>query len=151
MNIFEKKYGIKEDKKVRTFHRSRRMFCIYQNKLFIAEPNLEYSHAVWFEKEGWISKKEDGLMNEIARGIVNSEGDIYFYVGYDFNINNEIESIFFSHLKELVEKLNLKSNAKIFGGLIKQEVGKIWPPKKEYGKIEDNFKSNNNFFYSYGK
>ena len=113
------------------------MFCIYQNKLFIAEPNLPYSHAVWFEKEGWISRKKDYLMDSIIRGIVNSDGDIYFYVGYDFEINEEVESIFLSHLKELVEKLNLKFNAKIFGGLIKQDSRK-WPPRKEYGKIEDN-------------
>lgn len=138
MDTFEKKYGIKENQKVKAFHHSRRMFCIYQNKLYIAEENLPYSHAVWFEKEGWISKEKDELMDEIIRGIVDNNGNVYFYVGYDFEINKKIEAIFFSHLKELVEKLKLKSNAKIFGGLIKQEVGKIWPPRKEYGKIEDN-------------
>ena len=114
------------------------MFCIYENKLFIAEANLQYSHAVWFEKEGWISRKEDELMNSIVRGIINNSGDVYFYVGYNFEINNEIEDVFFSHLKELVEKLKLKSNAKIFGGLIKQNAGRIWPPIKEYGEIKDN-------------
>ncbi|MFC1682526.1 hypothetical protein ACFL0X_02830 [Nanoarchaeota archaeon] len=135
MDEFEKKYGFKEDEKTIAFHKSRRMFCIYENKLFIAEPNLPYSHAVWFEKEGWISRKKDDLMDSLVRGIVDSNGDIYFYIRYDFEINGE--SIFFSHLKELVKKLNLKSNAKIFGGLIKQDYGK-WPPRKEYGKIEDN-------------
>jgi len=138
MDEFEKKYGFKEDKKIKAFHRSRRIFCIYQNKLFIAEPNLSYSHAVWFEKKGWISRKKDELMDSIIRGIVDSNGDVCFYVGYDFEINKEIESIFFLHLKELVEKLNLKSNAKIFGGLIKEQAGKVWTPRKEYGKIEDN-------------
>lgn len=138
MDEFERKYGFKEDEKTIAFHKNRRMFSIYQNKLFIAEPNLPYSHAVWFEKEGWISRKKDDLMDSILRGIVDNKGDVYFYVGYDFGINEEAESIFFSHLKELVEKLNLKSKAKIFGGLIKQEDGEIWPPRKEYGKIEDN-------------
>jgi len=114
------------------------MFCIYENKLFIAKSNLPYSHAIWFEKEGWISRKKDDLMNSLVRGIVDNNGDIYFYIKYEFEINEEAESIFFSHLKELVEKLNLKSNTKIFGGLIKREAGKIWPPRKEYGKIEDN-------------
>ena len=138
MDEFEKKYGFKEDEKTMAFHKSRRMFCVYENKLFIAEPNLPYSHAVWFEKEGWISRQKDDLMDSLVRGIVDDKGDIYFYIGYDFEINKETESIFFSHLKELVEKLNLKSNAKIFGGLIKQEAGKIWPPRKEYDKIKDN-------------
>ena len=137
MEFFEKKYGIKEDEKIRTFHKSRRMFCIYNNKLFIAEPNLSYSHAVWFEKRGWISKENDEIINEIVRGIVNSEGDVYFYVGYDFNINNEIEPIFFKHLNKLVKQLKLKPSAKIFGGLIKQESGSKWPSRKEYGLIKN--------------
>ena len=138
MDEFERKYGFKEDEKVKTFHRSRRMFCIYLNKLYIAKPNLSYSHAVWFEKEGWISREKDGLMDRLIRGIVDNNGDVYFYVGYDFRINNEMESTFFSYLKELVEKLKLKSNAKIFGGLIKSEDGKTWLPRKEYGEIENN-------------
>lgn len=129
MDKFEEKYGVKEDEKTRAFHKSRRMFCIYQNKLCIADANLPYSHAVWFEKEGWIANEDLG---SLVRGIVDDKGDIYFYVGYDFEVNEEAETIFFSHCKELVEKLNLK-NPKIFGGLIKQEGGKIWPPRKEYG------------------
>lgn len=137
MDEFEKKYGFKEDEKTISFHKSRRMFCIYENNLFIAEADLPYSHAVWFEKEGWISRKKDALIDSIVRGIVDDKRDIYFYIGYDFEINKESESIFFSHLKELVEKLNLKSNAKIFWGYIKQDSGK-WLPRKEYGKIESN-------------
>lgn len=138
MNEFEKKYGFKENEKTIAFHKSRRMFCIYKNKLFIAKPNLPYSHAVWFEKEGWISVEEDALMNSLVRGMVDSESNIYFYIGYDFEINKEVESIFFSHLKELVEKLNLKYSANIFGGIVKQDVGNRWPPRKEYGKIKDS-------------
>tara|TARA_Y100000310_G_C20029371_1_gene511080 strand:+ start:49 stop:465 length:417 start_codon:yes stop_codon:yes gene_type:complete len=137
MNKFEKKYGFKENEKTRAFHKSRRMFCIYKNKLHLAKPNLLYSHATWFEKEGWISEEKDSLMESIIRGMVDSKGDIYFYVGYDFKINNEAKFIFFLHLKELVKKLNLNANAKIFGGLIKQNSGK-WPPRKAYGKIKDN-------------
>ncbi len=141
MDIFEKKYGVEIDENVKDFHKGRRMFCVYQNKLFIAEPNLEYSHADWFEKNGWISKEKDELMDEIIRGIVDNKGDISFYIGYDFRINKEIEIIFFSYLKELIERFKLKHNAKIFGGWIKQETGKIWRPRKEYGKIEDNYKT----------
>lgn len=136
MNL--KKCGFKEDKKTKDFHKSRRMFCVYQNELFIAKPNLEYYHATRFEKEGWISKEKDEVMSSMMRGIVYTDGNIYFYVGYDFEINEEVESIFFSHLEELVEKLNLKPDAKIFGGLIKQEHGKIRPSRKKYGMIESN-------------
>ena len=137
MDEFKKKYVFKENEKTIAFHKSRRMFCIYENKLFIAKPNLSYSHAVWFEKEGWISKEKDDLMNSLVRGMIDTKGDIYFYIGYDFEINQEAESIFFSHLKELVKKLYLKHNSEIFGGLVKQGSGKE-QPRKEYGRIINN-------------
>ena len=138
MDEFEKKYTIKEDEKTRVFHRSRRMFCIYQDKLFIAEPNLPYSHAVWLKKEGWLSKGDDEIMTKIVRGVVDDQGCIYFYIGYDFRIDDNCEHVFFSHLKELADRLKLNSEAKIFGGLIKSEPGQIWPPIKSYGKISEN-------------
>lgn len=137
MDKFEKKYGIKEDEKIKAFHRSRRMFCIYKDKLFIAKPNLPYSHAVWFSKEGWVENKKDDPMNNAVRGIIKN-GDIYFYVGYDFDVSREAELIFFKHLKELVDKLKLKPNAKIFGGMIKDTSKTEWDPKKEYGEVKDN-------------
>ena len=141
MGIFENKYGVKEDEKVEVFHRNRRMFCIFKNKLYIAEPNIPYSHAVWFKKEGWLSKEDEKIMDNIVRGLVDDKGNIYFYVGYDFHINKEIELIFFSHLKELVEKLDIDPNAKIYGGAIKQKPGGRWPPRKSYGNIKENLKS----------
>jgi len=77
-------------------------------------------------------------MKSIIRGMINKKGDIYFYVGYNFEINSEAEIIFFSHIKELVKKLNLKSDSKIFGGLIKQN-SDDWPHRKEFGQIKYNF------------
>jgi len=106
MNSFEKKYGIKEDEAVKKFHKSRRMFCIVDSVLHIAEPNVSYSHAVWFENKGWMNAANNTFMDTVVRGIVDAKGDIYFYVGYDFHINESIEKIFFLHLKELVKQLN---------------------------------------------
>ena len=138
MDAFEKKYGINEDEDVKKFHRSRRMFCIIDNELHIAEPDLPYSHATWFEEEGWITADDDNLINEIVRGIVDGKGDVYFYTGYDFDINDQIESEFFPHLKNLVDILKIKENNKIFGGLIKSKPGTIWPARKDYGTIKNN-------------
>lgn len=135
MDKFEKKYWIKEDEKVKDFHRSRKMFCIYNNKLYIAKPNLPYSHAFWFESEWWMNDKNDDLMNNITRWIIDSEGDIYFYVGYDFRINETIEKEFFKYLNELVTNLNINKNSNIYWWLIKAESGKIWPPAKEYWTV----------------
>jgi len=137
MNTINKDDYFKETDKIKELHQSRRMFCIYDNQLRIADENVPYSHATWFQNENWMTKEKDGLMNEILRGMVNEKGDIYFYVGYDFEINDNTESIFFNHLAELVERLNLDTSAQIFGGLIKSEPGTIWPPAKSYGKIAD--------------
>ena len=131
----EKKYGIVEDDSVKEFHRSRRMFCIYEGRLCIAQANLPYSHYTWFEKEGWVTAENDSAMDDVIRGMVDERGDVYFYKGYDFGVDSEVESTFFSHLSELVGGLNLKPDAKIFGGMIKQSEGKKWLPKKSFGNI----------------
>jgi hypothetical protein len=133
MGNFEKKYGFKEDEKIEAFHRSRRMFCIYENKLRIARPKLPYSHADWFEREGWISKEDDSLMKQLVRGIVDSKGDIYFYAGYDFRVDEKAAEIFFSHLGELVRRLKIKPSARVLGGLTKS----VWKPIKDFGTVRE--------------
>lgn len=140
MDEIKKDYYKEDSDKIKEFHRSRRMFCVYDNQLRIADENLPYSHATWFQNENWMTKEKDGLMNEIPRGIVNSKGDVYFYVGYNFEINESIEFIFFPHLAELVKRLNLNTGAQIYGGLIKSDPGTMWLPVKLYGKIEDKIK-----------
>lgn len=140
MNNLGQKYGTKENEKVKAFHRSRRMFCVFHGKLFIANPNVSYSHATWFENEGWMTKENDQLINEITRGMIDEKGNIHFYTGYDFGINDTIESDFFAHLGELVKKLDLDIDAQIYGGLVKSKPGEIWPPAKRYGKIERHLK-----------
>lgn len=141
MNDAKNDYYIEETDKIKEFHRSRRMFCIYDNQLRIADKNLLYSHATWFQNENWMTKEMDGLMNEIPRGIIDDKGDIYFYIGYNFEINDIIEFIFFPHLSDLVKRLSLDTSAHLYGGLIKSEPGTIWPPVKLYGKIADKIKN----------
>lgn len=137
MDTFEQKYWIAEDEKVKNFHKNRRMFCIHEDELYIAAADLPYSHASWFEKEGWITKERDELMEVMTRWIINEEWDIHFYVGYDFRINDKTENIFFAHLNELVEKAKLEINKYIYGGAIKSEPGKPRPAIKNYGKISE--------------
>jgi hypothetical protein len=135
MKTFEEKYGVKEDEEIKKFHRNRRMFCIYKDTLYIAESRADYSHASWFLKERWISLKKDNLMNEIVRGYLSNKNEIYFYVGYDFEISLEVERIFFNHLNEMVAKLKLNKDTKFFGGMIKPKVGNKWIPRKKYEKV----------------
>lgn len=137
MDEFEKKYGVKANELVKEFHRSRRMFCIHQGKLIIAEPGLDYSHAVWFEKEGWISRGDDSLMDQIIRGIVEKDGNISFYIGYDFRVDEEVEKGFFPYLIELVEKLDVGKDAEIFGGYFMESPGGELIPRRKYGLVKD--------------
>src|SRR3990172_6876143 len=98
MSTSEKKYGLPEDAVTHQFHKSRRMFCIFNNTLHIADPGVSYSHAVWFERQGWMTAEDDSFVNQVVRGFVNAAGNVYFFIGYDFDINETIERIFFEYL-----------------------------------------------------
>ena len=109
---YEEKYGMKESKITEKFHKSRVMFAIKNDILYIVRPNLSYSHAVWFEKKGWISKENDSIMENIVRGFMDKNKNIHFYVGYHFRLTKSAERILFKFLPELIKKLNLSKNQK---------------------------------------
>ena len=113
------------------FHISRRMFCILDGDLKIAEPNLPLSHEQWFEENNWNN------FEEITRGYINRNGDIFFYIGEGFNLNQKAEQDFFNILKELVTQLDLSQNSKIFGGLCEQNIVEFWVPRKEFGLVRN--------------
>ncbi len=137
MSKFEKKYGIKEDDTVKNYHKNRRMFVILDEELNIADAGLTCSHAVWFVQQGFMPQSDDSLMDEVVRGIVDPKGNVYFYVGYDFAVNKKCEDEFFLYLEELVNRLQLKPTAQVFGGLIQQTTPGQWPPRKTYGTIRE--------------
>ena len=136
MGGYLEKYIFKEGSKTEKLHRSRRIFCIREGKLHIAKPNFPYSHAIWFEMEGWISKNDDKFMDETVRGMIDEKKDIYFYKGYDFKTSENVENIFFPLLEEIVTKLSLGLEGKIFSGFVKK-ASKI-VPIKYHGIIRDN-------------
>ena len=111
------------------------MFCIKDGKLYIAKPDLPYSHLVWFKKKAWVKEKSDPIAMKIIRGYVDSKGDVHFYRG-NFEVDEKTEREFFKFLPELVKKLKLNPEAKVFGGAIVQKTGVEWPPRKKYGKIK---------------
>ncbi len=141
MGEYERKYKAKEDASTREFHKSRRMFCIKGDKLYIAKPGLPFSHAAWFEMEGWSDEHDDRFMNENVRGVVFKNGEVRFYVGYDFRVTDESEKTFFKHLPELVRRLCLNPNAKVTAG----QKGKKYLPIKEYGTISSITSSGTTF------
>ncbi len=108
------------------------MFCINENQLYISEENAEYSHADWFKMMNW----SEDIINWIIRGQVDIEtGNIDFYVGKSYDVDDNIEEEFFLHLKELVSKLNIAPSSKIFGGKIKRSSPGLWPSRREYGEV----------------
>lgn len=130
----EDKYKSKYNFSVRrNFHKERRMFAIKGRKVYLADETSELSHAEWFESLGWISSEDDFLMEDITRGYVDKEG-IYFYKGYNFRIDESSEKEFFLSLRELVYKLNLCNELKVFGGMKKSISGGL-EPIKSYGSI----------------
>jgi hypothetical protein len=137
---FDKKYDTTSDNDfVKNFHSNRRMFAIKDNKLFVATPNVSYSHARWFEIEGWIKNSDDPLMKEIVRGYVDNDG-VYFYKGYDFSVDFQAERTMIKHLGQLVERVAIDNSKHLYGGIIKQDGPGKWPPKKDYGIISDIMK-----------
>jgi hypothetical protein len=111
------------------YHKSRRMFCILGGKVEIADKDVDYSHADWFEMRGWD-------ISGVVRGVVEASGDVRFYVD-DFSVNSKAEKEFFLHLRELVDKLGISLDAKVLGGGVKGEPGTVWKAQKEYGLVKD--------------
>jgi len=137
MDDYDKKYGIDSSiKAVGDFHRKRIMFGIKDDRIYVAPKRVTYTHAVWFEKLGWITPKNDSLMKTLVRGFV-FDSELYFYVDYDFKITSESEKIFFSHIEDLAEKLALTNDCKIFGGMIKGTPGEKFKPVKDYGELKN--------------
>ncbi len=122
------------------YHRNRRMFFLIDDNLIIAPANSEKSHYDWLIEQYWPEEKAIEFIRTGLRGVLNPDGNIRFYTGENWDINEEIEAKFFGIFDELVKRLNIGPEAKIGGGVVKGEVGDFWPPRKEYGKVKDYIK-----------
>lgn len=122
------------------YHRSRRMFFVINNNLVIAEPNSDKCHYDWLIEQYWSEEKATKFIETGLRGVIDPDGNIKFFTGKNWDINNKIEIKFFEILDELVKKMNVSPEAKVGGGAIKGEEGKIWPPRKKYGQVKDYIK-----------
>lgn len=135
MSDYDQKYGVdSKNSAIKSFHKNRRMFVIKDGVLYLGSENVSYTHAEWFEKEGWVTKENDSFMDEVTRGFVDEEG-IYFYKGYDFRVDEKIEQEFFKFLPELVSKLRISQKVHVYGGMIRQNKSGKWPARKDYGEV----------------
>ena len=122
-------------REIARYHKQRRIFCVHEDRLYIAEKNLTSSHLEWFSDIGILNDPKDKSFEKIVRGYLSKDGDIYFYIGSNFKVNKSSEEIFFSKLKELIKELNIENTAKIYGGMHVGKKGEGWKPLKEYGLV----------------
>jgi len=117
------------------YRAGRRMFAIFEDKLYLAPLGSNLSHTEWFLEKGWIRGCDDNKFGSITRGMIDPAGDLYFYIGSDFALTREAEESFFGKLPELAKRVILKPDACIFGGLVKQNNPGKWPPRKRFGLV----------------
>lgn len=108
------------------YHKTRQMFCLHEWKLFIAQKWVDYWHYDWFKKL-WIMNNNNSfeIIQNTLRWYLNEEWNIYFYIWENFETNNNLKKEFLKHLKELIEKTNLKKDWKIYAWFT------IWKPWEE--------------------
>jgi len=131
---------LKVEKESSKYHSQRKSFAIINGELKIASEEGPQSHSEWFIYEGWIRDENDPLFEEIVRGMIDPKGDLYFYVGKNLEVNPKSQEIFFKHLQELVNRLNIPLETKVGGGMIKGNIGEQWPPRKSFGTVKNLIK-----------
>ena len=122
------------------YHKARRMFFVIDDNLLIAEANSNKSHFEWLIEQFWPEDKAIEFIETGLRGVLNPDGNIRFYTGENWEVNEKIEAEFFGIFDELVKRLKISPEAKIGGGVIKGKTGDFWPARKEYGKVGDFIK-----------
>lgn len=117
------------------------MFAIKDGRLFVAEQNIDYSHAVWFVRLGWSTNGNvDSMINTVTRGSLEQSG-LYFYKGYDFIYDEQSTRDFLDCLRELATELKVPLNTHVYGGKIVEIPGKNALPRKDFGTIAQLLKT----------
>lgn len=130
-----RKAGCPKNETAVLFHMSRTIFVVIGNIVHVcAEP---ITHAEWFEKEGWISGKDDSFIDNNVRGYVAADG-VYSYVGHKAIYTPLVEQVITNPfvLWQLVVKLNLNLDLPVYAGTKHQKTGGKWPPDKTLGTIK---------------
>jgi hypothetical protein len=135
------RYGIIGNDQIKQYHRSRRMFCVKERRVIVAPSGVDYSHAAWLETMGWSKDEVEVFIQSGLRGFVDARGDVCFYTGWDFRIDDRIEALFVEILPDLAAKLKLKSTANVYGGALVKQPGASWKPQTMYGTVGEMLKS----------
>ncbi|MBQ8845452.1 MAG: hypothetical protein IJ008_05545 [Clostridia bacterium] len=104
------------------FHKRRRAFLIYMDKVCYIPVGSEMSHFEYSEKLGI----EKDVFEKLCRGYA-LDGDLYFYKGH-FVYDEELINYAEKFIKEIQKELNLKEDMKVYFGLNVGKEGEIWKP-----------------------
>jgi hypothetical protein len=105
------------------FHRSRQIFLVYKGKLFLAEPNLPWTHLQYMISEGIVTHDRDPEYENVVRGYY-MHGALYAYMGHDFRAPRGMDLR--PAFRELAKRLNLPDDTQVSFGVTKGEVGTQW-------------------------
>lgn len=115
------------------FHSQRRMFAVLGGGLVMAKFGIPEGHDRWLRTLG-VSETE---FPTLIRGYIHKDG-IVFYRGHDFTTDQELEN----EVPDLIRKMRLMRTPPdlkllVCCGVIKGEIGEIWPPLKILGTVEE--------------
>ena len=118
------------------WHKLRRMFIVYENRVFIAKQGNPNGHHAWFDeliREGKIDNPPKQPFKNLVRGYYLSP-NVVFYTG-DFEHWGCYAAIPFV-LPILAFSLALPDNTKVWLGAKRGEIGDVWEGHILAGTIE---------------
>lgn len=110
-------------------HRQRRMFAIIDDQCHIAPIRDSRSHSEWIEDVF-------GRTDPQLRGYVHESG-LYFYSTPDCGASIGDFEVIRGYLPMLAQILDLDRDLPVYAGVIKGEVGELWPPAYCHGALFD--------------
>lgn len=114
---------------IEKYHKTRWMFVIHEEHLFIADKGSSQSHKEWLESVGVELKDQ-------TRGYLSGK-KIFFYRGEDFRVDWQVLKDVGQFLPHITYAFDLNGDEKIFCGVIKGNPGEQWKGRLCIGTVKD--------------
>ena len=120
------------------YHKSRQMFCVKNDEIIVAPPNIALSHLEWFEQEGWIiPENQDEFLKTNPRGYYDEKQNRLYCYKEIFIFDEELISLIRQHLPELKRQLSLNNKTEINFGPRDEVINGVRFERLCIGKLED--------------
>jgi hypothetical protein len=131
-----KSIQFEESEQIKQFHLSRTAFIIVDDKLMVDDKSSDLSHLQWLLSLSYTEDEADSIILNNARGYYHPEQGLYFYTGYDYQINQQTIDQFFKFLPEIIVQIGIdNTNTQIHGGAIPDSETTQWKPREEFGEV----------------